>query len=187
MRPCTLLFSITLDSTMKYFLQFAMVLLTCMNGLTLANDVVLTCPDADSFGKICIIYRDQCMDNTACVDGQICCLVETCGRECVDPIPVALCPASKVIGPPCQGDETNECIDTPTNTGTNNICCYSGCSRIIATVPILDPGCRKVKGSKARSCIEECQSNYDCRKKKICCSNGCGTVCTPKKGKKVYR
>nr|XP_039256151.1 keratin-associated protein 5-1-like [Styela clava] len=159
---------------MKYFLQFAMVLLACMKDFTLAGEVVLTCPDPDSFGRNCITFSNQCENNDGCSGGKICCLVAGCGLDCVDPIMVDLCPAADIVGPPCNGDETNECTDTPTNTGTSKICCYSGCSRVIAD----DPRCEAVfPPGSIGTCASECGVGKACPMEEICCSNGCGTQC----------
>ncbi|XP_068223713.1 peroxidase-like isoform X1 [Palaemon carinicauda] len=45
----------------------------------------LSCPDPQSFRRLCITYEDQCVNDTSCEYGEICCLVPGCGKECMTP------------------------------------------------------------------------------------------------------
>ncbi|XP_069936540.1 perlwapin-like [Cherax quadricarinatus] len=45
------------------------------------------CPDPNSFGRFCLIFRHQCNSNLECQltgRGRQCCLVAGCGRECIN-------------------------------------------------------------------------------------------------------
>ncbi|XP_045589284.1 uncharacterized protein [Procambarus clarkii] len=46
-----------------------------------------SCPDPNSFGRVCIQYYDQCTSDQECRTtgrGHKCCLVAGCGKECMN-------------------------------------------------------------------------------------------------------
>ncbi|XP_018012509.1 uncharacterized protein LOC108669639 isoform X2 [Hyalella azteca] len=61
------------------------LVISCASGVERQSERRRQCPDPNSYGRNCFIYRDQCKNSRQCQQsGQRCCLVAGCGHECVD-------------------------------------------------------------------------------------------------------
>ncbi|XP_066986396.1 peroxidase-like [Macrobrachium rosenbergii] len=87
----------------------------------------LSCPAQESFSRRCIVYKDQCDNDTNCAYGEICCLVPGCGRECMTPcidesgIPRAVGqvwkePSNPQVSKVCRDDGIHKVINECDNT-----------------------------------------------------------------------
>ncbi|ELU18194.1 hypothetical protein CAPTEDRAFT_188625 [Capitella teleta] len=113
-----------------------------------------------------------------------------------------VCPTLKCRGISCQfgfveknGCQTCECLPDPclrvrcspghTCQGKKVICavppCPAGavCEPTGAVVPNPLMTCPQVSNETSSGiCLEECSENEDCSADELCCSNGCGHICT---------